>query len=72
MYRMEMNLCALIRILDRFFLTMVFSEIMICDFTSHMEVVSFSNLDTPRIGARSPTGLPEDQYSGEQPLSMVW
>lgn len=23
------------------------SEIMICDFTSHMEVVSFLNLETP-------------------------
>jgi len=45
---------------------------MICDFTSHMEVVSFSNLDAPRIGRRSPTGLPEDQYTCERPFSMVW
>ncbi|KAG1723586.1 hypothetical protein EDB19DRAFT_1640605 [Suillus lakei] len=35
-------------------------EIMVCDFTSHMEVVSFLNLESPRLGVRLPTGLSED------------
>ncbi|KAG2157020.1 hypothetical protein DEU56DRAFT_920690 [Suillus clintonianus] len=35
-------------------------EIMVCDFTSHMEVVSFLNLESPRLGKRSPTDLPQD------------
>ncbi|KAG1832308.1 hypothetical protein DFJ58DRAFT_918181 [Suillus subalutaceus] len=34
------------------------SEIMICNFTSHMEVVSFLNLESTRIGP--PTNWPED------------
>ncbi|KAG1890922.1 hypothetical protein F4604DRAFT_1949264 [Suillus subluteus] len=35
-------------------------EVMICDFTSHMEVVSFLNLESTRLGYDSPTDLPED------------
>ncbi|KAG1723583.1 hypothetical protein EDB19DRAFT_1952088 [Suillus lakei] len=36
------------------------SEIMVCDFTSHMEVVSFLNLESPRFVVGPPTDLPED------------
>ncbi|KAG1890918.1 hypothetical protein F4604DRAFT_1876148 [Suillus subluteus] len=36
------------------------SEVMICDFTSHMEVVSFLNLESTRISYSPPTDLPED------------
>ncbi|KAG1903005.1 uncharacterized protein F5891DRAFT_111912 [Suillus fuscotomentosus] len=35
-------------------------EIMICDFTSHMEVVSFLNMESIRYRKRSPTAMPED------------
>ncbi|KAG2032233.1 hypothetical protein BDR03DRAFT_970757 [Suillus americanus] len=35
-------------------------EVMICNFTSHMEVVSFLNLESTRLGHGSPTDLPED------------
>ncbi|KAG1827391.1 uncharacterized protein BJ212DRAFT_49839 [Suillus subaureus] len=35
-------------------------EVMVCDFTSHMEVVSFLNLESTRIGYGSPTDLPQD------------
>ncbi|KAG1787936.1 uncharacterized protein HD556DRAFT_927349 [Suillus plorans] len=38
------------------------SEIMICNFTSHMEVVSFLNLESIRIGSDRPY-LPEDPDS---------
>ncbi|KAG1883302.1 hypothetical protein F4604DRAFT_1879022 [Suillus subluteus] len=41
-------------------LTTVHSEIMICDFNSHMEVVSFLNLENTRIGVGPATDLPED------------
>ncbi|OJA13587.1 hypothetical protein AZE42_02742 [Rhizopogon vesiculosus] len=34
-------------------------EIMICNFTSHMEVVSFSNLDSPRLAIDNITDQPE-------------
>ncbi|KAG1860156.1 hypothetical protein DFJ58DRAFT_715657 [Suillus subalutaceus] len=40
------------------------SEVMICDFTSHMEVVSFLNLESTRIGYSSPADLPEDLNNG--------
>ncbi|KAG2063408.1 hypothetical protein BDR04DRAFT_1038065 [Suillus decipiens] len=35
-------------------------EVMICDFTSHMEVVSFLNLESTRFKHSPPTDLPED------------
>ncbi|OAX32761.1 hypothetical protein K503DRAFT_776317 [Rhizopogon vinicolor AM-OR11-026] len=38
-------------------------EIMICNFTSHMEVISFSNLDSPRLKIGNVTDLPEDPNS---------
>ncbi|KAG0707828.1 hypothetical protein DFH29DRAFT_1053514 [Suillus ampliporus] len=36
-------------------------EIMICDFTSHMEVVSFLNLEITRVYQGPPTDLPKDE-----------
>jgi hypothetical protein len=50
---------------DRFF-DHRFSEIMICNFTSHMEVISFSNLDNFRLASDNPTDLPEDPNNGER------
>ncbi|KAG2032235.1 hypothetical protein BDR03DRAFT_970767, partial [Suillus americanus] len=35
-------------------------EVMICDFTSHMEVVSFLNLESTRLIPGAPTDPPED------------
>ncbi|KAG1862331.1 hypothetical protein C8R48DRAFT_210989 [Suillus tomentosus] len=35
-------------------------ETMICDFTSHMEVVSFLNIESTRVGGGPPMDLPED------------
>jgi hypothetical protein len=35
-------------------------EVMICDFTSHMEVVSFLNLESTHIGVGPGTDLPDD------------
>ncbi|KAG1891590.1 uncharacterized protein F5891DRAFT_1282480 [Suillus fuscotomentosus] len=46
--------------LDGFVRMEVNFEIMICDFTSHMEVVSFLNIESTRIGGGPPTDLPED------------
>jgi len=40
---------------------------MICDFTSHMEVVSFLNLESIRISFGLPTIPPKDIHTGEQP-----
>jgi len=50
------------------------SEIMICDFTSHMEVVSFLNLETLRLRLNPgiPTDLPDDLNTRERPLSLIW
>ncbi|KAG2150644.1 uncharacterized protein EDB93DRAFT_1084016 [Suillus bovinus] len=45
-------------------------EIMICNFTSHMEVVSFLNLESTRIGSGPPTDLPEDPNTGERPCPL--
>ncbi|OJA08608.1 hypothetical protein AZE42_12385, partial [Rhizopogon vesiculosus] len=51
-------------------------EIMICDFTSHMEVISFSNLDSLRLGVGQPPNLPEDpntmHHSFEVMHSASW
>lgn len=40
---------------------------MICNFTSHMEVVSFLNLESTRLGVGPPTDLPEDSNTSERP-----
>jgi hypothetical protein len=39
---------------------------MICDFTFHMEVVSFLNLESTRIGIGPVTDLPDDLNTGER------
>ncbi|KAG1731954.1 hypothetical protein EDB19DRAFT_2041668 [Suillus lakei] len=46
-------------------------EIMVCDFTSHMEVVSFLNLESPRLGVGSPTDLPEDPNTMRQAYEIM-
>jgi hypothetical protein len=38
-------------------------EVMICDFTSHMEVVSFLNLESIRISFGLPTIPPKDIHT---------
>jgi len=65
-----MNLCALIGILSDFIFIKVFSEIMICDFTSYMEVVSFSQLDSLRHNIKGPFDMPEEPHTSERLLSM--
>ncbi|KAG2362557.1 hypothetical protein BDR07DRAFT_1284301 [Suillus spraguei] len=42
------------------FVRFVVFRVMICNFTSHMEVVSFLNLESTRFGVGPPTDLPED------------
>ena len=66
-----MNLCVLISSSVPIFDDGL-SEIMICDFTSHMEVVSFLNIETPRIEENPPTDLPEDINYREQPPFIFW
>ncbi|KAG2368473.1 hypothetical protein BDR07DRAFT_13622 [Suillus spraguei] len=41
-------------------------EVMICNFTSHMEVVSFLNLESPRFVTGPPIDWPENPTSGER------
>lgn len=51
-------------------------EIMICNFTSHFEVVSFLHLESTRLGVGPPTDLPEDtntmQHAFEVMHSASW
>ncbi|KAG1890923.1 hypothetical protein F4604DRAFT_381773 [Suillus subluteus] len=51
-------------------------EVMICDFTSHMEVVSFLHLESTRFGYGSPTDPPENldtvHYCYELMHSASW
>ena len=44
---------------------------MICDFSSHMEVISFSNLDSLRLGNGQPTDLPSGPNDSERPTLHV-
>ncbi|KAG1903012.1 uncharacterized protein F5891DRAFT_1185661 [Suillus fuscotomentosus] len=46
-------------------------EIMICDFTSHMEVVSFLNLESTHIGSGPPTNMPEDPTTVYQAFELM-
>ncbi|KAG2361426.1 hypothetical protein BDR07DRAFT_1610158 [Suillus spraguei] len=46
-------------------------EVMICDFTSHMEVVSFLNLESTRFKHGPPTHLPEDPSSAYRRFEIV-
>ncbi|KAG1798605.1 uncharacterized protein HD556DRAFT_1518466 [Suillus plorans] len=51
-------------------------EIMICNFTSHMEAVSFSNLESTRLSSSTNPELPEDpntmHYAFELMHSSSW
>jgi hypothetical protein len=40
---------------------------MICNFTSHFEVVSFLHLESTRLGVGAPTDLPEESIASERP-----
>ncbi|OJA13599.1 hypothetical protein AZE42_02739 [Rhizopogon vesiculosus] len=46
-------------------------EIMICNFTSHMELISFSNVESLRLGDDNPTDLPNDPNTMHQVFEMM-
>ncbi|KAG1855448.1 hypothetical protein C8R48DRAFT_719960 [Suillus tomentosus] len=45
-------------------------EIMICNFTSHMGVASFLNLESTRLSGRNPE-LPEDPYTMHHAVELT-
>ncbi|KAG1722846.1 hypothetical protein EDD22DRAFT_496073 [Suillus occidentalis] len=46
-------------------------EIMICNFTSHFEVVSFLHLESTRLGVGPPTDLPEDSITMQHAFEVM-
>ncbi|KAG2352831.1 hypothetical protein BDR07DRAFT_801102 [Suillus spraguei] len=46
-------------------------EVMICNFTSYMEVVSFLNLESPRLVHGPPTNPPEDPNNAHHAFELM-
>ncbi|KIK32318.1 hypothetical protein CY34DRAFT_161804, partial [Suillus luteus UH-Slu-Lm8-n1] len=46
-------------------------EIMICNFTSHFEVVSFLHLESTRLGVGAPTDLPEESITMQHAFEVM-
>ncbi|KAG2368484.1 hypothetical protein BDR07DRAFT_1390772, partial [Suillus spraguei] len=67
----EQRIIDLCKLGQKYGLNGFLSEIMICDFTSHMEVVSFLNLENTRFKHSPPTDLPEDPTTEYQIFELM-